>query len=46
MVVNPDNMLIWYAFSGWRGSYPMDDFFGGLLEVFEMGAANDPEYIP
>jgi len=45
MVVNPDNMLIWYAFSGWRGSYPMVDFFSGLLEVFEMGAANDPEYI-
>jgi len=45
MVVNPDNMLIWYAFSGWGGTSE-EAFFGALLEVFEMGAANDPGYLP
>lgn len=46
MVVNPDNMMIWYAFSGWRGSTPQETFFNAILEIFEMGAANDPEYLP
>jgi hypothetical protein len=24
----------------------METFFNAILEIFEMGAANDPEYLP
>jgi hypothetical protein len=45
-VVNPDNMMIWATFSGWRGSYPQETFFSSILDLFELAAANDPGYIP
>ena len=45
-VVNPDNMHIWDAFSGWRGSVTQEEFFTWIMESFELGAANDPGYIP
>ncbi len=47
LIVNPDNMLIWDAFSGWYGApTTQEQFFGRMLQIFEIGAANDPDYIP
>jgi hypothetical protein len=47
LIVNPDNMLIWDAFSGWYGgTVTQEMFFSHLLEILEIGAAHDPGYIP
>lgn len=47
LIVNPDNMLVWDAFSGWYGApTTQEQFYTRILQIFEMGAANDPDYIP